>query len=96
MHDLLRRHNPCSRIHRRSSPRTVATGLATDQCLISVHGSGVFFCSSSLLGCSVHLLWISLWLQACKMELSWEAEQAATGGIKEQGGKCEGGGNWDT
>uniref|UniRef100_A0A0E0IGW3 Uncharacterized protein n=1 Tax=Oryza nivara TaxID=4536 RepID=A0A0E0IGW3_ORYNI len=27
------------------------------------------------------------WLQACKMELSWEAEQAATGGIKEQGGK---------
>ncbi|KAB8108222.1 hypothetical protein EE612_043683 [Oryza sativa] len=60
MHDLLRRHNPCSRIHRRSSPRTVAIGLATDHCLISVHGSGVFFCSSSLLGCSVHLLWISL------------------------------------
>ncbi|BAS96543.1 Os06g0188550, partial [Oryza sativa Japonica Group] len=44
----------------------------------SVHGSWVLFCSSSLLGCSVHLLWISL---------------AATGGIREQGRKCEEGGN---
>uniref|UniRef100_A0A0D3GDN8 Uncharacterized protein n=1 Tax=Oryza barthii TaxID=65489 RepID=A0A0D3GDN8_9ORYZ len=73
------------------------TRLATDQCLRT----------RSLLGCSVHLLWISLvsplhslpsfipffhsspvnCINGCKMELSWESEQAATGGIREQGRK---------